>query len=568
MPTSREMTGRAAPAAEEFIDSLYRAHAVTLVRVALLLVGDQPTAEDVVQDAFLQLYRGLPRLRDRDKALPYLRASVVNGARSMLRARRRALLRKTQHQPAVWSAESAALEGEERRAVLGAVARLPRRSREVLALRYYLDLPRPGDRRDARHQPGHRVIDRVPGDGRARPRPEGGAVNTLEDRLRDAYQAAAHTVQPESVLAGGARHPRDRDQGTRRDRHGRRLLIPFAAAAAVTAVVAGSTMLAQHTVAGPGRHRGQVTPATAATGTPRFFVAMNWTLHPSMFVVNAATGARGAAITPPFPATELRGVATGDGRTFVVAAARPGVCRTALYRFVLSPAGRPAAMTEFATVPGAIGLPWSMAVAGNGRTIAYSAQPGCPAGPPSGRPAQHQDMAYLAVVNTTTGHTKRWPFVNRPGPGEVSLSADGREVSLGDRVLPTDAAEGSLASRGRLVARKGEFGHNTAIGSALLAPDGRSAYFSTFRVRSHKPAGGWQLRVFDLATGHTWLVHSFPGTQSTMAAAYAGPSGRYLLIEYDTRRGMGVTRLARLDVGSGQVTQLHASWAAEAAIAW
>jgi RNA polymerase sigma-70 factor (sigma-E family) len=141
MVTSPETTNRGTAPAEEFIDGLYRAHAVTLVRVALLLVGDQPSAEDVVQDAFLQLYRGLPRLRDRDKALPYLRASVVNGARSMLRARRRALLRKIQHQPAVWSAESAALDGEDRREVLGAVARLPRRAREVLALRYYLDLP-------------------------------------------------------------------------------------------------------------------------------------------------------------------------------------------------------------------------------------------------------------------------------------------------------------------------------------------------------------------------------------------------------------------------------------------
>ena len=141
MATTPEMTGRAAPAAEEFVGSLYRAHAVALVRLALLLVGDQPSAEDVVQDAFLQLYRGLPRLRDRDKALPYLRASVVNGCRSVLRARRRALLRKIHHQPAMWSAESAVLEGEDRRAVLGAVARLPQRSREVLALRYYLDLP-------------------------------------------------------------------------------------------------------------------------------------------------------------------------------------------------------------------------------------------------------------------------------------------------------------------------------------------------------------------------------------------------------------------------------------------
>ena len=130
-----------APTAEDFVDDLFRAHAVSLVRVAVLLLGDQPSAEDVVQDAFLRLYRGLPSLRDPDKALPYLRASVINGSRSVLRARRRTLLRRAQHEPPVWSAESAAMDGEDRRAVLTAVAGLPRRSREVLALRYYLDLP-------------------------------------------------------------------------------------------------------------------------------------------------------------------------------------------------------------------------------------------------------------------------------------------------------------------------------------------------------------------------------------------------------------------------------------------
>ena len=130
-----------APSADDFVDEMFRAHAVSLVRVAVLLLGDQPSGEDVVQDAFLRLYRGLPGLRDRDKALPYLRASVINGARSVLRARRRALLRRSPHEPAVWSAESAVIDGEERQAVLLAVARLPRRSREVLALRYYLDLP-------------------------------------------------------------------------------------------------------------------------------------------------------------------------------------------------------------------------------------------------------------------------------------------------------------------------------------------------------------------------------------------------------------------------------------------
>jgi RNA polymerase sigma-70 factor (sigma-E family) len=124
----------------DLVAGLFRAHAVALVRVATLLLGDQQSAEDVVQDAFFGLYRGLPGLRDRSKALPYLRASVINGSRSVLRARKRAFLRKVQHEPPVWSAESAAMAGEDRKALLAAVARLPRRSREVLALRYYLDL--------------------------------------------------------------------------------------------------------------------------------------------------------------------------------------------------------------------------------------------------------------------------------------------------------------------------------------------------------------------------------------------------------------------------------------------
>ena len=124
----------------DLVAGLFRAHAVALVRVATLLLGDQQSAEDVVQDAFFGLHRGLPGLRDRSKALPYLRASVINGSRSVLRARRRAFTRKVQHEPPVWSAESAAMDGEDRKALLAAVARLPRRSREVLALRYYLDL--------------------------------------------------------------------------------------------------------------------------------------------------------------------------------------------------------------------------------------------------------------------------------------------------------------------------------------------------------------------------------------------------------------------------------------------
>jgi len=125
----------------DFVEGLYRAHAVTLIRIALMLLGDQPSAEDVVQDAFLGLQRGLPRLREPAKALPYLRTSVVNGCRTVQRSRSRLRRRPIEHQSPVWSAEAAAIASEDRRAVLEAVASLPERAREVLAFRYYLDLP-------------------------------------------------------------------------------------------------------------------------------------------------------------------------------------------------------------------------------------------------------------------------------------------------------------------------------------------------------------------------------------------------------------------------------------------
>ena len=132
---------RAPALPEQFVDELYRGHALRLTRMALLLVGDQPSAEDVVQDAFLGLFRGLGRLNDPSRAVAYLRVSVLNGCRSVLRSRQRASLRRAAaDDPAVWSAESAALAGEDRREVLRAVAQLPRRQREVLVLRYFLGL--------------------------------------------------------------------------------------------------------------------------------------------------------------------------------------------------------------------------------------------------------------------------------------------------------------------------------------------------------------------------------------------------------------------------------------------
>jgi RNA polymerase sigma-70 factor (sigma-E family) len=130
-----------APTAGDVVTGLFRAHGLALIRLAVLLVGDQATAEDVVQDAFLGFHRAMPRLRDQDKALSYLRISVINGCRSVQRARRRDRLGRPEHDPPVWSAESAVIAEHDRREVLAAVARLPVRAREIMVLRYYLDLP-------------------------------------------------------------------------------------------------------------------------------------------------------------------------------------------------------------------------------------------------------------------------------------------------------------------------------------------------------------------------------------------------------------------------------------------
>jgi RNA polymerase sigma-70 factor (sigma-E family) len=118
---------------------LYEAYALSLTRLAYVMLGDRPAAEDVVQEAFLGLYKRWNQLRDTASAPGYLRASVVNGCRMVLRSRARLDNRVAGELP--WeSAEATALVGEEHRHLLLAIQALPPRQREALVLRYYLDL--------------------------------------------------------------------------------------------------------------------------------------------------------------------------------------------------------------------------------------------------------------------------------------------------------------------------------------------------------------------------------------------------------------------------------------------
>jgi RNA polymerase sigma-70 factor (sigma-E family) len=122
------------------VTELYSFQYWPLVRMAVLLVRDVPTAEDVVQDSFVAMHDGWQRLRDADSALAYLRSAVLNRSRSVLR--HRAVVEKHVQGPLpdMPSAEYGALALLERSAVVSALGKLTGRQREAIVLRYYAGL--------------------------------------------------------------------------------------------------------------------------------------------------------------------------------------------------------------------------------------------------------------------------------------------------------------------------------------------------------------------------------------------------------------------------------------------
>jgi RNA polymerase sigma-70 factor (sigma-E family) len=125
--------------AADVVTEIYHGHYHSLVRLAVLLVHDVQTAEEVVQDAFEAMHLASRRLRDSERALQYLRQTVVNKSRSVLRHRKVVDMHAPKPAPDEPSAEHAALAILERSAVAAALRSLPERQREAIALRYYAD---------------------------------------------------------------------------------------------------------------------------------------------------------------------------------------------------------------------------------------------------------------------------------------------------------------------------------------------------------------------------------------------------------------------------------------------
>jgi len=118
------------------VAELYRLHYRSLVRLAMLLVHDVAAAEEIVQDSFVAMHAAGRRLADGDRALPYLRAAVVNRCRSVLRHR----VVAENLAPGLPASAREQITALEHPAVISALRTLPPRQREILMLRLYGDL--------------------------------------------------------------------------------------------------------------------------------------------------------------------------------------------------------------------------------------------------------------------------------------------------------------------------------------------------------------------------------------------------------------------------------------------
>jgi RNA polymerase sigma factor (sigma-70 family) len=123
---------------------LFEVHAGRVVRFARLLGADDP--ENIAQEAFCRLYA---RRDDLETAVaeagPYLNRTVVNLVRDRHRRetshRRFRRLSVRDHERFAPSAEELGVRSDEGRRVLAALDAIPRRRREAIVLRYWLDLP-------------------------------------------------------------------------------------------------------------------------------------------------------------------------------------------------------------------------------------------------------------------------------------------------------------------------------------------------------------------------------------------------------------------------------------------
>jgi RNA polymerase sigma factor (sigma-70 family) len=183
-PEETELVGRARRGDVSAYEELVRRYQRMAHRTAYLIAG-QAEAEDAAQQAFVKAYRALDGFDPSRPFRPWLLRIVANEARNLRRsAGRRAGLElhlRAEPEPMVPSPEHESMVRERRQALLRAMGRLSDGDREVLGLRYFLDLSE-AEMVEAMGVPAGTVKSRL---------------SRAMDRLREAAAAAGLTLDEE-----------------------------------------------------------------------------------------------------------------------------------------------------------------------------------------------------------------------------------------------------------------------------------------------------------------------------------------------------------------------------------
>lgn len=122
--------------------SLFEQEGRSLVRLARIFTDDRNAAEDLVQEAFIRLYRSAHRIEDGERAPAYLRSIVMNLCRDHNRRGLMSLRHASTSQDLARPVEpdQSVVRTEQQAEVIDALLSLSPRQRECLALRFYLDM--------------------------------------------------------------------------------------------------------------------------------------------------------------------------------------------------------------------------------------------------------------------------------------------------------------------------------------------------------------------------------------------------------------------------------------------
>ncbi len=227
-------------------------------------------------------------------------------------------------------------------------------------------------------------------------------------RLQDAAHAVGETVEAVPPFDPAAAPARGTPAGSRRTRS---WLIPVAAAAAVTVAVAGGAAV--------GRHGGGTMDTAAGTtvgpaAQPSFLVQIR---SGDMAVRSVADGHVTATVPGPGGERFTQVQATRDNRLFY-AVTEQDTCRSRFYRFSLSDSGEVGSIGALPFAPPEGTAVTSLAVNGDGSTLAYGLSSCAPGG----------KGASLVVTDTATGDSRTWTSAHTSAVRDVSMSEDGRTL--------------------------------------------------------------------------------------------------------------------------------------------